>query len=34
MKVKEIMTKKIMSISPEMNAREALDLLQKKEISG
>lgn len=34
MKVKEIMTKEIVSIPAEMNARAALDLLQKKEISG
>lgn len=34
MKVKEIMTREVLSISAEMNAREALDLLQKKKISG
>lgn len=34
MKVKEIMTKKITSVSPEMNAKDALSLLQKMQISG
>ena len=34
MKVKEIMTKDITSISPETNAKEALELLQKMQISG
>jgi CBS domain-containing protein len=34
MKVKEIMTKNITSLSPDTNAREALDLLQKMQISG
>ncbi len=34
MKVKEGMTVKVTSLSPEMNAREALDLLLKMEISG
>ena len=33
MKVKEIMTKKVVSISPDANAKEALDLLQKRQIS-
>ena len=34
MKVREIMTKDVTSISTEMNAKEALDLLQKMQISG
>lgn len=34
MKVKEIMTKEIVSVKPEDNAKEALDLLLKMEISG
>lgn len=34
MKVKEIMTVKVVSIKPDMNAKEALDLLGKMEISG
>lgn len=34
MKVKEIMTKELKSISPEMDAKEALDLLFKMQISG
>jgi len=34
MKVKEIMTKDVTSISPEMNAKEALNLLIKMQISG
>lgn len=34
MKVKEIMTKDVRSISPDTNAQEALDLLQKMQISG
>ncbi len=34
MNVKDIMTTKITTISPEMNAREALDLLMRIEISG
>lgn len=34
MKVKEIMTKGITSVRPESNAKEALDLLQKMQISG
>jgi len=34
MKIKEIMTKKITSLSPEMNAKEALELLQRMKISG
>ena len=34
MKVEEIMTKDVISISPETNAREALDLLLKMKISG
>jgi len=34
MKVKEIMTKDVTSISPEMNAKEALNLLLKMQISG
>jgi len=34
MKVKEIMTKDVTSIAAETNAKEALDLLQKREISG
>lgn len=34
MKVKEIMTKDVVSIKPEDNAREALELLFKMEISG
>lgn len=34
MKVREIMTKDITSISPETTAQEALDLLQKIQISG
>jgi len=34
MKVKEIMTKEIVSVKPEDNAKEALDLLFKMEISG
>lgn len=34
MKVSEIMTKDVTSISTEMNTKEALDLLQKREISG
>ncbi len=34
MKVKEIMTKNVTSISADANAREALDLLEKKQISG
>ena len=34
MKVKEIMTKEIVSVSPDTNAKEALDLLFKMQISG
>ncbi len=34
MKIKEIMTKKITSLSPEMNTKEALELLQEMKISG
>jgi CBS domain-containing protein len=34
MKVKEIMTKEVISISPDMTAKEALGLLQKMQISG
>ncbi|MFH0790463.1 MAG: CBS domain-containing protein [Candidatus Omnitrophota bacterium] len=34
MKIKEIMTKEVNGISPEMNAKEALKLLQKMKISG
>ena len=34
MNVKEIMTTKVNTLSPEMNAREALDLLIKLQISG
>jgi CBS domain-containing protein len=34
MKVKEIMTKEVTSVSPETNAKEALDLLQQLQISG
>jgi len=34
MKVKEIMTKDVVSVKPEDNAKEALDLLLKMEISG
>ena len=34
MKVKEIMTKNVTSISPEICGQEALDLLQKMQISG
>ena len=34
MKVKEIMTKKVTSLSPEANAKDALSLLQEQEISG
>ena len=34
MKVKEIMTKEVTSVSPETNAKDALDLLQKLQISG
>lgn len=34
MKVKELMTTKVNSLSPDMNAREALDLLFKLQISG
>jgi CBS domain-containing protein len=34
MKVKEIMTRKVTSISPDTLAKEALDLLQKMQISG
>ncbi len=34
MKVKEIMATKVNTLSPEMNAREALDLLFKMKISG
>lgn len=34
MKVREIMTKQVTSISPEITVKEALELLQKKEISG
>lgn len=34
MKVKEIMAAKVNTLSPEMNAREALDLLFKMKISG
>lgn len=34
MKIKEIMTQKVISISPETNAREALELLVKMQISG
>ena len=34
MKVKEIMTKDVTRVSPEMNAQEALKLLQKMQISG
>lgn len=34
MKVKEIMTKEVKSVSPKMNAQEALELLQKMQISG
>ncbi|MCM8763103.1 MAG: CBS domain-containing protein [Candidatus Omnitrophica bacterium] len=34
MKVKEIMIKEVISISPQTNAQEALDLLEKMQISG
>jgi CBS domain-containing protein len=34
MKVKEIMTKDVTSILPDTNAKEALDLLEKLQISG
>lgn len=34
MKVKEIMTKNVTSLYPDTNAREALELLQKMQISG
>lgn len=34
MKVREMMTKQVTSISPEISVKEALELLQKKEISG
>lgn len=34
MKVREIMTKKVTVISPDMKAPEALDLLQRMQISG
>lgn len=34
MHVKEIMNKEVISIKPEMNAREALTLLEKMQISG
>ena len=34
MKVKEIMTKEVTHVSPDTNAQEALDLLQKMQISG
>jgi len=34
MKVSEIMTKDVTVVTTEMNAKEALDLLQKREISG
>lgn len=34
MKVKEIMTKEVVSVKPEDNAKEALDLLFKMRISG
>lgn len=34
MKVKEIMTKDVTSVSPDTNAKEALDLLMKMRISG
>lgn len=34
MKVKEIMTKEVKSLSPDMNAGDALKLLQKMKISG
>jgi predicted transcriptional regulator len=34
MKIKEIMTKEVTSISPDISAREALDLLEKMQISG
>lgn len=34
MKVKEIMTKGVASVSPDMNAKEALGLLLKMQISG
>lgn len=34
MKIKEIMTTNVSSISPDANVIEALELLQKKEISG
>jgi len=34
MKVNEIMTKEVTSLSPEINAMEALNLLQKMKISG
>ena len=34
MKAKDIMTKKVISVSPDTNAQEALDLLLKMEISG
>jgi len=34
MKVKEIMTKKLVTISPDMLAKEALELLQEMQISG
>ena len=34
MKVKEIMAKDVTSISPEISGQEALDLLQKMQISG
>jgi len=34
MKVKEIMTRAVLSVSPDDNAREALDILLKRKISG
>jgi len=34
MKVREVMTKDITSVDTQMNAKEALDLLQKMQISG
>jgi predicted transcriptional regulator len=34
MKVKEVMTRDIMHLSPDTTAKEAVELLQKKEISG
>lgn len=34
MKVREIMTKEVTSVSPDANAKEALELLRKMQISG